>query len=606
MLQPPVKTVPREGHGSRALLSSLTAAGLAGVFALTSCSVDRSITSPPEGGARGATEGELTSGPLRTGYILGRNGKPFRVTYEVHDGLAVVEGDILLGKASAIATSADQLLTAPPHVPGGPDFGVVIDGANYRWPGGVVPYEIDPSLPSPSRVTAAIAHIESKTPGVDLVPRTGQVNYVRFIPSTACSSYVGRLGGGQVINLATGCGTGATVHEITHALGLWHEQSRCDRATYVEILWANVQPGKEHNFDIHCDYASDLFGYAEGSIMHYSPYAFSANGQPTLRSLRGLDYLMGQQSGLGTTDVSTINQLYPPKPTPWITRASLPTARKELAAGTASGQLYAIGGVTAAGTVLTTVQAYNASTNTWTTKPPLPAPRWRTNGTATINGILYLAGGVGPTTPGHTKTLYVYNSLTSSWSTKASMPIAGGCGGSGAISGIVYVLVGCDALTSTTSGAKGILLRYDPTANTWSTKAASPTPHQLPAVTAVGGKLYVMGGKNGSGIATNVVHAYSPSTNTWTTKAPLPAARYRSTAQVIAGKIYVVGGNDAAGNYVSTAYVYDPALNKWSTAMPMPTARANLGSGVISNVLHVVGGQNPSAAVLGTTEAFTP
>jgi N-acetylneuraminic acid mutarotase len=582
-------------------LAALAAFGLG----LVGCSDERSVTNPTVN-APATVEGFKSLGELRTGYIYGRDRRPLKVTFAVHGELAVIDGDILLGPASAIATSPEQLRSSPRHVPGGPSFGVVIDGLNYRWPGGVVPYVIDPTLPSQSRVTDAIARIKAATPGVNLVPRSGQADYLRFVPSTGCSSYVGRIGGVQSVNLAGDCTTGNTMHEITHALGLYHEQSRCDRNGYVQILYANIQPGFEHNFDSLCLNATDLFAYAEGSIMHYGPYAFSANGQPTIRSLRGLDNLMGQRNGYGTTDVATINQLYPVTSAPWVTRGSMPTPRKQLAAGVVNGLLFAVGGMNGVGAVLTTVQAYNASTNAWTTKASLPAARWRTNGAATINNLMYVAGGIDGTTPGHTKTLYAYNAGSNTWSVKASMPVVGGCGGSGAIAGVLYVLIGCDPTTKPTSGAKGILLRYDPVANTWSTRTSTPGPHQFPAVAVLGGKLYVVGGKNGTGIPTTVVHVYSPSTNTWSTKTPLPSARYSSTAQVVAGKLYIVGGNDAVGAFTNTVYVYDPATNTWNTKATMPTARASLVSGNINGVLYSIGGYNSSSPVLATNEAFTP
>ena len=121
------------------------------------------------------------------GYVYDRDGQPRHVSYEVQSGDAILEGDILLGPADQIALSPEQLRTAPQHAPGGPSFGVVRDGAFYRWPGGVVPYEIAATLPSPSRVTGAIAKIEATTPSIHLVPRSGQADYIRFVPSTGCS-----------------------------------------------------------------------------------------------------------------------------------------------------------------------------------------------------------------------------------------------------------------------------------------------------------------------------------------------------------------------------------------------------------------------------------
>ena len=58
-----------------------------------------------------------------------------------------------------------------------------------------------------------------------------------------CSSVVGRRGTGPTsINLADSC-TGASIvaHEMFHAFGRHHEQSRPDRDTYVTIHWDNIR-----------------------------------------------------------------------------------------------------------------------------------------------------------------------------------------------------------------------------------------------------------------------------------------------------------------------------------------------------------------------------
>ena len=107
---------------------------------------------------------------------------------------------------------------------------------------------------------------------------------------------------------------GIVAHEVLHSLGVWHEQSRCDRDSYVTVNLANVTPGYEHNFDKKCIGSSTVFAYDEGSVMHYDRFAFSRNGQPTLVSKRGLDHLMGQRSGLGSQDIRTVAWMYPSTP----------------------------------------------------------------------------------------------------------------------------------------------------------------------------------------------------------------------------------------------------------------------------------------------------
>merc|ERR1712126_141971 len=95
-----------------------------------------------------------------------------------------------------------------------------------------------------------------------------------------CWSYFGRRGGEQVVNLEIpSCLTKDTIyHEIFHALGKVHEQSRPDRDDYVEILLENVQGGEEHQFEIKKNVDTANTHYDLASIMHYGPHAFSYNG----------------------------------------------------------------------------------------------------------------------------------------------------------------------------------------------------------------------------------------------------------------------------------------------------------------------------------------
>lgn len=63
--------------------------------------------------------------------------------------------------------------------------------------------------------------------------------------SLSCWSFLGQTGGGQTLSLQSpGCmWSGVASHELMHALGFVHEQSRSDRDHYVTIVWNNVIPG---------------------------------------------------------------------------------------------------------------------------------------------------------------------------------------------------------------------------------------------------------------------------------------------------------------------------------------------------------------------------
>jgi probable HAF family extracellular repeat protein len=289
----------------------------------------------------------------------------------------------------------------------------------------------------------------------------------------------------------------------------------------------------------------------------------------------------------------------------WSGRRALPPARQGIAVGTASGLLYSIGGINSAGTALTTVEAYNPSSNSWSSRRPLPAARHSGNGAATISGTIYLAGGKNASNA-LTSTLYTYNPGTNTWSTKANMPVVGGCGGSGVIGGKVYVFSGCTRSSSGAQIAAGLLHRYDPGTNTWTTLPSAPAVHSQPVLGVTGGKLYVVGGTNSAGVATNRLDRYDPATNSWSTKASMPTARAAMAGAMNAGKLYVSGGrNGGSTTYFNKLEVYDPVSNTWSAGAAMPVEQAEHGVGVINNLIYAVGGRTRTT-VLAINQRYTP
>ncbi|XP_051160828.1 zinc metalloproteinase nas-13-like isoform X2 [Leptopilina boulardi] len=194
-----------------------------------------------------------------------------------------------------------------------------LKATSARWPNGVVPYMISPYFNKEQRnlIQEAMDDYHRHT-CIQFKPYEGEeTDYIRITAgNTGCWSSVGKIGGRQDINLQVpGCVTkkGTVIHELMHAIGFLHEQSRYERDDFVRVQWNNIQSGREKNFEKASKLTTDAFGinYDYGSVMHYSSGAFSKNGQPTILPRGTIDTkVIGQRVGFSKKDIQKIRRMY--------------------------------------------------------------------------------------------------------------------------------------------------------------------------------------------------------------------------------------------------------------------------------------------------------
>lgn len=272
--------------------------------------VKEEIKPPPLPAATHATKLPEKSAAVVQPITFSKSAPPQAVYFQVKEGWAVAQGDLLLGKPTNEARDlrggyfkADKMKT---------------------WPSTEIAVILDPRLPDPDRIDQALREIEAVSP-FRFVAFTNQPDGLIFEQADElCASYLGRVGGFQPIILARHCNKQQIMHEVLHALGFPHEHSRPERDRFVTVTWDNILEDFRPQFEvIPREMLPVTFppGFDYNSIMLYPSNAFAKSGElVTLQSLDSSRAVAPVQDGLSGEDIRRLN---------WLARSAKSPVSKE-------------------------------------------------------------------------------------------------------------------------------------------------------------------------------------------------------------------------------------------------------------------------------------
>lgn len=142
------------------------------------------------------------------------------------------------------------------------------------------------------------------------------------------------------------------------------------------------------------------------------------------------------------------------------------------------------------------------------------------------------------------------------------------------------------------SGRLDSILEFDPVSNTTKVVHNLPVALRWTRVVAIGEKIYILGGVDRDGSVVSTIRAYDPMDNTSQVVGDLPGARYWGAAAVAGNMIYYGGGRD--GRIVSDAiFQFDPSTGGARQVSTLPLPTSILTAATAYGKVYFIGGLTP-------------
>ena len=270
----------------------------------------------------------------------------------------------------------------------------------------------------------------------------------------------------------------------------------------------------------------------------------------------------------------------------WQEVAPMNVSRSEMRAVVIGGKIYVAGGFNAAGQQLSSVEAYDTASNTWTLRAP--APRGMDHHMmAAHGGKLYVL---------KYDSIYIYDPAANAWSSRGGAGMLARDDGTAVTFGEHIYVIGGGPLP---------IQRYAPGTGQWETRASLQTSRGHVNAVVLDGKIWVLGGRSGSA-AFRTVEVYDPVANTVTAGPSMDSERSGHAAEAVNGRI-VVSGGEAPGNpwrLTSTTEILNPGTGDWNFIVSPDTAVHGQGSASLGDYFYVIGGATVAASAVNTRRVY--
>ena len=272
----------------------------------------------------------------------------------------------------------------------------------------------------------------------------------------------------------------------------------------------------------------------------------------------------------------------------WLPKQPMPSYRGSFATATYQNRIYCIGGRTNIGPSAAN-EVYIPASDSWESKQAMPTPRHGLDANVVNDKIYLISGLVPDNPDNRwpnvnvdayssyilTNVTEVYDPSTDSWTTKAPIPKAVSYYSSAVIDNKIYIF--SDYFKQKDGTYESLTQIYDPNTDTWSNGNPPPYAVDMAGCAVIANsdskRIYVIGGRSWSlQVAYNQI--YDPATDSWSLGAPLPTPRYALAVCSLNNKIHTFGGYQGAFGTVSLRAdneQYDPSKDITSPIITSPT-----------------------------------